>query len=153
MTHQVQSGSLQDVHQLLQLGVGREDEVVVHPQQILGGHLGDGQVPPSEPTLKHNRTRHIRLKSQQQFSSLGPSRSHLPKGHDVMFDVGPRDGFGVLAVVSDHYGDGWIVPSDAVDKILKLVVPQERLCSHGNEGADVILCRGGGTGELLAGRS
>lgn len=70
-----------------------------------------------------------------------------------MFDVGPRDGFGAFAVVSDHYGDGWIVPSDAVDKILKLVVPQERLCSHGNQGADVILCRGGRTGEPLAGGS
>lgn len=70
-----------------------------------------------------------------------------------MFDVGPRDRFGAFAVVSDHYGDGWIVPSDAVDKILKLVVPQERLCSHGNQGADVILCRGGQTGELFAGGS
>lgn len=70
-----------------------------------------------------------------------------------MFDVGPRHGFGVFAVVSDHYGDAWIVPSDAVDKILKLVIPQEGLCSHGNEGTDVILCSGGRTAELLAGRS
>lgn len=60
-----------------------------------------------------------------------------------MFDVGPRDGFGIFAIVSDHYGDGGIVPSDAVDKISKLVVSQESLCGDGNEGADVILCRGG----------
>lgn len=78
--------------------------------------------------------------SRQKINNQG---SHLSKGHDVMFDVGPRDGFGVFAIVSDHYGDGGIVPSDAVDKILKLFVSKESLCGDGNEGADVKLCRGG----------
>lgn len=60
-----------------------------------------------------------------------------------MFDVRPGDGFGIFTVVSDYYGDGRIVSSHAVDKILKLVIPQESLRSNGNKGTDIILCRDG----------
>lgn len=81
MTHQVQSGSLQDVHQFLQLGVGREDEVVVHPQQILGGHLGNGQVSPSKPTLKYNRNAtHQAHHAQQWANNQGCPAPTFPKG-------------------------------------------------------------------------
>lgn len=51
-SHQIQSGLLQDVHHLLQLGVFSEDEIVVHPQHVLGGHLRHGQVPPCKPALQ-----------------------------------------------------------------------------------------------------
>lgn len=40
-----------------------------------------------------------------------------------MFNERPRDGFGIFTVVSNYYGDGRIVFSHAVDKILQLVVP------------------------------
>ena len=66
---------------------------------------------------------------------------YLSKRHDVMFDVRPRNGLGVFAVISDYYSDGWIVSSHAVDKILKLIITQESLCSYGYEGTDVVLCR------------
>lgn len=68
---------------------------------------------------------------------------NLSKRHDVMFDVRPGDAFGVFTVISDHYGDGGIVSPHAVDKILKLVIAQESLCSYGNEGTDIVLCREG----------
>lgn len=58
-----------------------------------------------------------------------------------MFDIGPGDGFGIFTVISDHYGDSGIVSPHAVDQILKLVISQESLCSNGNEGTDVILCK------------
>ena len=51
--YQVQAGALQYVHQLLEPRPRREDEVVVHPQDVFGAHLGDGQVPPREPALCH----------------------------------------------------------------------------------------------------
>lgn len=66
---------------------------------------------------------------------------YLSKGHDVVLDVRPRDGFGILAVISNYYSDGGIVSPDAVNKILKLFITQESLCSYGHEGTDVILCR------------
>lgn len=51
-SHQIQSGLLQDVHHLLQLGVFGEDEIIVHPQNVLRGHLRHGQVPPCKPALQ-----------------------------------------------------------------------------------------------------
>lgn len=51
-SHQIQSGLLQDVHHLLQLGVFGEDEIIVHPQHVLCGHLRHGQVPPCKPALQ-----------------------------------------------------------------------------------------------------
>lgn len=62
--HQVQGSPLQDVHKFLQLGVGREDEVIVHPQHILGGHLRDSQIPPCKPTLHGGRQTGQRLNYQ-----------------------------------------------------------------------------------------
>lgn len=58
-----------------------------------------------------------------------------------MFNVGPSDGFGVFAVVGDHYCDRGIVSPHAVDEILKFVVAQERLGRDGDQGADIILCK------------
>lgn len=69
--------------------------------------------------------------------------SHLSKGHDVMFDVRPRNGLGGFAVISYDYSDGRIVSSHAVYKILKLIISQESLGSYGNEGTDIVLCREG----------
>lgn len=66
-----------------------------------------------------------------------------------MFDVRPGDGFGVFAVVGDDDGDGGIISPDAVDQILELIVPQEGLCSYGNEGTDVVLWRGGRSKTVL----
>lgn len=57
-----------------------------------------------------------------------------------MFDVRPGDGFGIFTVISDYYGDSRIVSSDAVDKIVKLIITQESLCSYGNEGTDIVVC-------------
>lgn len=57
-----------------------------------------------------------------------------------MLDVRPGDGFGIFTVISNYNGDGGIVFSHTVDKILKLIVAQERLGSDGNKGADVVLC-------------
>lgn len=68
---------------------------------------------------------------------------YLSKRHDVMFDVRPRDGFGIFTVISDYYGDSRIVSSHAVDKILKLIITQESLRSYGNQGTDIVLCRDG----------
>lgn len=51
-SHQIQSGLLQDVHHLLQLGVFGEDEIIVHPQHVLRGHLRHSQVPPCKPALQ-----------------------------------------------------------------------------------------------------
>lgn len=67
---------------------------------------------------------------------------YLSKGHDVVLDVRPGDCFGIFAVISDHYGDGGIVPPDAVDEVLKLFIPQEGLCGYCHKSADVVLCRG-----------
>lgn len=58
-----------------------------------------------------------------------------------MFDVRPRDGLGIFTVISDNYGNSRVVSSDAVDKIFKLIVTQERFCRYCHEGADVVLCR------------
>lgn len=60
-----------------------------------------------------------------------------------MFDVRPRDGFGIFTVISDYYGDSRIVSSHAVDEVLKLVIPKESLCGNGDEGTDIILYRDG----------
>lgn len=51
-SHQIQSGLLQDIHHLLQLGVFGEDEIVVHPEHVLRDHLRHGQVPPCKPALQ-----------------------------------------------------------------------------------------------------
>lgn len=66
---------------------------------------------------------------------------YLSKGHDVMFDVRPRDGLGIFTVISYNYGNSRVVSSDAVDKISELIVTQERFCGYCHEGADVVLCR------------
>lgn len=66
---------------------------------------------------------------------------YLSKGHDVMFDVRPSDGLGIFTVISYNYGNSRVVSSDAVDKISKLIVTQERFCGYCHEGADVVLCR------------
>lgn len=60
-----------------------------------------------------------------------------------MFDERPRNCFGIFAVISDHYGDGGIVSSHAVDEILKLIITQESFGSYGNQGTNVVLCREG----------
>lgn len=81
--HQVQSRPLQHVHQLLQLGVAREDEVVVHPQHVLGGYLGNGQVSSGEPTLRvETRDTESELRGQEAATAttgvcVGPT---FPKG-------------------------------------------------------------------------
>lgn len=58
-----------------------------------------------------------------------------------MFDVRPRDGLGILTVIGDNYCNSGIVPSDAINKIFKLIVTQESLCSYRHKGADVVFCR------------
>ena len=58
-----------------------------------------------------------------------------------MFDIRPRDGFGIFAVISYYYSDGGIISSDAVDKILKLFITQESFRSYSHQSADVVFCR------------
>lgn len=62
-----------------------------------------------------------------------------------MFNVRPGDSLGILTVVSDYYCNSGIVSSHAVDEILKLIITQESLCSYGNQSADIVLCREGGS--------
>lgn len=59
-----------------------------------------------------------------------------------MFDMRPGDGLGIFTVISDYYGDSRIVSSDAVNKILKLIITQESLSSYGNKGTDIVVYRG-----------
>lgn len=66
-SHQIQSGLLQDVHHLLQLGVLGEDEIVVHPQHVLRDHLRHGQVPPCKPALQRGRQQLGNAKFQTLF--------------------------------------------------------------------------------------
>lgn len=47
----VQRRPLQHVHKPLQPRARGEDEVIVHPQHILGGYLGHSQIPSCEPAL------------------------------------------------------------------------------------------------------
>lgn len=61
LPYQVQGRPLQHVHKPLQPRPRREDEVVVHPQDILGGYLGYGQVPACEPALGEGYIRLVRL--------------------------------------------------------------------------------------------
>lgn len=67
--------------------------------------------------------------------------SYLSERHDIMLDVRPGDSFWIFAVVCDYDCDSWIVLSDTVDQNLKFIIPQESLCSNGNQSADVIFCR------------
>lgn len=62
--------------------------------------------------------------SQQGRQTRGIKRlCYLSERHYVMFNERSRDGFGIFTVISNDYGDGRIVSSHAVDKILQLVVP------------------------------
>lgn len=63
--YQVQGGPLQHIHHLLQLGAGGEDEVVVHPQHVLGGHLRDGQVSSGEPALREAEREREKARERQ----------------------------------------------------------------------------------------
>lgn len=47
---------------------------------------------------------------------------YLSKRHNVMFDVGSRNSFGIFTVISNYYGYSRIVSSHTVDKILKLII-------------------------------
>ena len=64
--------------------------------------------------------------------------AYFSKGHDVMLNVWPRYSLGIFTVISNHYGDSWIVSPHTVDKILKLVVAQESFGCYGNQGTDVV---------------
>ncbi len=86
-------------------------------------------------------TQSLNTKEHQKQRCAIYRLSYLSKWHDVMFDVRPGDGFGIFTVISDYYGDSRIVFSHAVNQILKLIITQESLCSYGNEGADIVLCR------------
>ena len=55
-----------------------------------------------------------------------------------MFNVGAGHSLGVFAVVSDHYGNGGVVFSHAVDEVLELIVAQEGFGGDGDKGADVV---------------
>ena len=81
--YQVQAGALQYVHQLLEPRPRREDEVVVHPQDVFGAHLGDGQVPPREPALCHGSApqpgRTTRPRPIQPPPHTAPAPHHSPR--------------------------------------------------------------------------
>lgn len=51
-THQIQGSFFKYIYQLFHFGAGCENKVVIHPQNIFGGHLGDGKISTSKPTLE-----------------------------------------------------------------------------------------------------
>lgn len=111
--HQVQWRPLQYVHKPLQPRPRSEDEVIVHPQHILGGYLGHCQVTACEPTLA--------------------------KWHEIVLDVGTANDFWLVAVVGDDHSDGWIEAADAGDECPQPIVTKERLSGNGDQSADVVL--------------
>lgn len=111
--HQVQGGSLQHVHQPLQSRPRCEDEVVVHPQHVLGGHLGHREVPACEPALAER--------------------------HEIVLYVRAADALWLVTVVCDDHGDRRVEAADAGDECPQAVVTQKGLCGNGDQGADVVL--------------
>lgn len=96
-SHQIQCRLLQDVHHLLQLGVWREDEVIVHPQHILCHHLWHGQVSSRKPALRHAKKKPV---LQQHFvTARAHTRTHtedlaFPNGMMYCSMWGPPTGCG-----------------------------------------------------------
>lgn len=63
----------------------------------------------------NSRRRGLEVQKASAAKAARHTLPYLSKGHDVVFDVGPRYCFGIFAVISNHYGDGGIVSPDAVN--------------------------------------
>ncbi|TNN42074.1 hypothetical protein EYF80_047765 [Liparis tanakae] len=59
------------LHQLLYLRPLSELKVIVHPQEVLGGYLGDCQVPSSKPALREEtHVLHVHFSNVLRFKAV-----------------------------------------------------------------------------------